>query len=129
MKNQMEINFLEFKQDNLCVAVYEAKVTELASFVPDQVDTDEKRAKRFQHGLKTWIRSKVVMFEMTSYASIVQKATITESDSDMSQKERDGKKRKVETSEGGQRQVNCQSRFNKRPEFPVGKKYGLQKTT
>ncbi|XP_074346582.1 uncharacterized protein LOC141685376 [Apium graveolens] len=52
MKNQMEIKFLELKQGNLSVTDYEAKFTELARFVPEQVDTDEKWAKGFQQGLK-----------------------------------------------------------------------------
>ncbi|XP_074327792.1 uncharacterized protein LOC141665704 [Apium graveolens] len=55
MKNQMKIKFLSLTQDNPSVADYEAKFTELERFVPDQVDTDEKRANRFQQGLKSWI--------------------------------------------------------------------------
>ena len=56
MQNQMEIKFLELKQENLSVADDEVHFTELARFVPDQVDTHEKRAKRFQQGLKDWNR-------------------------------------------------------------------------
>ncbi|KAL8156304.1 hypothetical protein AgCh_001414 [Apium graveolens] len=41
------------------------------------------------------------MFELTSYVAVVQKAVVIENKSDMSQKGRDGKKRKIETSEGG----------------------------
>ncbi|KAL8092588.1 hypothetical protein AgCh_034738 [Apium graveolens] len=44
MKNQMEIKFLNLTQGDLTVAEYEAKFTELARFVPNQVDTDEKKA-------------------------------------------------------------------------------------
>ncbi|XP_074377152.1 uncharacterized protein LOC141718672 [Apium graveolens] len=73
MKNQMEIKFLELKQRNLMVTDYEAKFTELARFVPEQVDTDEKRAKRFQQGLKLWIRSRVAVFELTTYTACKQK--------------------------------------------------------
>ena len=47
MKNQMEIQFLNLTQGDLTVAEYEAKFTELARFVPDRVDTDEKKARRF----------------------------------------------------------------------------------
>ncbi|XP_074355810.1 uncharacterized protein LOC141695466 [Apium graveolens] len=66
MKNQMEIKFMELKQGKFSVTEYEAKFTELARFVPEQVDTDEKRAKRFQQGLKLWIRSRVAVFELTT---------------------------------------------------------------
>ncbi|KAL8108205.1 hypothetical protein AgCh_024593 [Apium graveolens] len=75
-----------------------------ARFVPDQVDTDEKKARRFEQGLKFWIQNRVAMFELTSYVAVVQKAMVIESRSDMSQKGKDGKKRKIETSEGGQQQ-------------------------
>ncbi|XP_074355742.1 uncharacterized protein LOC141695393 [Apium graveolens] len=51
MKNQTEIKFLSLMQNNLSVAEYEAKFTELARFVLGQVDTDEKRAKRLEQGL------------------------------------------------------------------------------
>ncbi|XP_074327531.1 uncharacterized protein LOC141665447 [Apium graveolens] len=88
MKNQMEIKFLELKQGNLSVTDYEAKFTELARFVPEQVDTDEKRAKRFQQGLKPWIRSRVAVFELTTYTVVVQKAMIIEGESEASQKEK-----------------------------------------
>ncbi|KAL8115323.1 hypothetical protein AgCh_021973 [Apium graveolens] len=46
MKNQMEIQFLNLTQGDLTVAEYEAKFTELARFVPDQVDTNENKARR-----------------------------------------------------------------------------------
>ena len=48
MADNMEIQFLELKQGNLSLAEYEAKFTELSRFVPTYVDTERKRAKRFQ---------------------------------------------------------------------------------
>ncbi|XP_074361983.1 uncharacterized protein LOC141702182 [Apium graveolens] len=84
MKNQMEINFLELKQGNMSVTEYESKFTKLARFVPEQVDAEEKRAKRFQQGLKPWICSGVAIFELTTYMVVVQKAMIIEGKSEMS---------------------------------------------
>ena len=127
MKNQMEIKFLNLTQGDLTVAEYEAKFTELARFVLDQVDTDEKKARRFEQGLKFWIQNRVAMFELTSYVELVQKAMVIESRSDTSQRENDGKKRKIETSEGGQQQGNFQGRFNKRPEFQGNRKMGFRR--
>ncbi|KAL8120801.1 hypothetical protein AgCh_017835 [Apium graveolens] len=112
---------------DLTVAEYEAKFTELARFVPDQVDTDEKKARRFEQGLKFWILNRVAMFELTSYVAVVQKAMVIESKSDMSQKGKDGKKRKIETSEGGQQQGNFQGHFNKRPEFQGNRNVGFRR--
>ncbi|XP_017239655.1 uncharacterized protein LOC108212440 [Daucus carota subsp. sativus] len=71
MQNQMELKFLELKQENLSVSEYEAKFTELARFVPEYVNTDEQRAKRLQQGLKPWLRSRVAAYELTSYAAVV----------------------------------------------------------
>ena len=43
MQNQMELKFFELKQENLSVTEYEARFTELARFVPEYVNTDEKK--------------------------------------------------------------------------------------
>ena len=48
----MELKFLELKQNNISVVEYEAKFTKLSRFVPEFVNTEEKRARRFQQGLK-----------------------------------------------------------------------------
>ncbi|XP_074346447.1 uncharacterized protein LOC141685233 [Apium graveolens] len=84
IKNQMEIKCFELKHGNLSVTDYEAKFTELARFIPEQVDTDEKRAKMFQQGLKPWIRSRVAVFELTNYTVVVQKAMIIDGESEAS---------------------------------------------
>ena len=123
----MEIKLLNLTQGDLTVAEYEAKFTELARFLANQVDTDEKKARRFEQGLKFWIQNRVAMFELTSYVAVVQKAMVIESKSDMSQKGKDGKKRKIETSEGGQQLSNFQSHFNRRPEFQVNRNMGFRR--
>ena len=78
----MELKFLELKQENMTVAEYEAKFTELSRFVPKFVSTDAKRARRFQQGLKQWIQNRVVVLEITNYATLVQKASIVEAGSE-----------------------------------------------
>ncbi|XP_074342274.1 uncharacterized protein LOC141679762 [Apium graveolens] len=52
MEIQMQRKFLELKQENMSVAEYESKFTELSRFVPQLVGTEEKKAERFQQGLK-----------------------------------------------------------------------------
>ena len=89
----MELRFFELKQENMTVADYEKQFTELSRFVPEYVDTEEKMAKRFQQGLKPWIRSRVVIFELVPYARVIQKAMIVEEESDQNQKEKVNKKR------------------------------------
>ncbi|XP_074342767.1 uncharacterized protein LOC141680439 [Apium graveolens] len=83
MENQMELKFLELKQGNMSVAEYEAKFTELSRFVPYHVNTDEKKAKRFQQGLKPYIQNRIAVFEITNYTTLVQKAAIVESGSEL----------------------------------------------
>nr|XP_017224824.1 PREDICTED: uncharacterized protein LOC108201049 [Daucus carota subsp. sativus] len=100
LQDRMELQFLELKQGDMSVAEYEKKFAELARFVPTYVDTDRKRAKRFQQGLKAWIRGKLAILELDTYAAVVQKAMIAETESEMSQKEKEGKKRKPEHHEG-----------------------------
>ncbi|KAK1384046.1 hypothetical protein POM88_021781 [Heracleum sosnowskyi] len=42
----------KLKQGSMTVSQYETKFTELSRFVPTYVDTEKKKAKRFQQGLR-----------------------------------------------------------------------------
>ena len=61
MQARMEVKFLELKQDNMTVAEYAAKFNELARFAPHQVDTEARKARRFELGLKLWLYNKVAV--------------------------------------------------------------------
>ncbi|XP_074374172.1 uncharacterized protein LOC141714557 [Apium graveolens] len=71
LKDEDTIKFLDLKQGNMSVAEYKSKFTEFARFVPEQVDTEKKQAQRFQQGLQSWIRSRVAVFELTTYTAVV----------------------------------------------------------
>ena len=71
MMDKMEMKFLELKQGNMLVSEYEARFTELSRFAPNYVDTEKKKAKRFQQGLKSWIHSKLAILELDTYAAMV----------------------------------------------------------
>lgn len=45
MQNQMKVKFFELRQNKMSVAEYEKKFTELSIFVPDYIDSDEKKIK------------------------------------------------------------------------------------
>lgn len=128
MQNQMELKFFELKQGNMTVSEYEMKFSELSRFVAEYVNTDVKRAKRFQQGLKSWIRSRVAVFELTTYASVVQKAMIIEGESELSQKENEGKKRKMDTQGGGQNSGNSLNRSNRKPWYRSGRSNSFEKS-
>ena len=76
------MKFFELKQDNMTVGEYEKKFTEISRFMGEYVDSEEKRAQRFQQGLKPWLRSCVEAFALTTYAEVVQKAMVIEGESE-----------------------------------------------
>lgn len=128
MENRMEIRFLELKQNNKTVAEYEKEFTELSRFVPHFVDTDKKKARRFQHGLKSWIQTKVAAFELDVYAKVVNKAEIIEAGSNFNPREDEGKKRKAESWGGNQTKGSYQNQNNKRSGFQHGRSVGFNRT-
>ncbi|KAK1360296.1 hypothetical protein POM88_044770 [Heracleum sosnowskyi] len=117
MRDQMKLKFLELKQGSMTVPQYETKFTELSRFVPTYVDTEKKKAKMFQQGLRSWIRSKLAILELDTYAAVVQKAMIAEAESDSYMREKENKKRKVGTSDKGQQQGSSQGQSIKKPGF------------
>ncbi|XP_063945950.1 uncharacterized protein LOC135151431 [Daucus carota subsp. sativus] len=127
LQDRMELQFLELKQGDMAVAEYEKKFAELARFVPTYVDTDRKRAKRFQQGLKAWIRGKLAILELDTYAAVVQKAMIAETESEMSQKEKEGKRRKPEHHEGQFQQGRFQNFNPKKGKFQQGRNSTFKK--
>ena len=88
------LKFIELKQENMLVADYEAKVIELSRIIPHQVNMNEKKAKCFQTGLNPWIQNKVVVLDISSYATLVHKACIDKSGSELFDKEKVDRKRK-----------------------------------
>lgn len=127
MQGQMELKFLELKQENLSVSEYERKFIELSRFVPEYVDSDEKRAKRFQQGLKPWIRSRVALFELNTYVGVVQKALVAEGESEHSLKERENNKRKFSAQEGSQGQGSSQNKVEKKLGFQQNRGMSFRK--
>ena len=94
----------------------------MSRFVPEFVNTEEKRARRFQQGLKQWIQNRIVVFELTDYAMVVQKASIVEAGSEQIQKEREGRKRRRSGGSGGSSlSGNFQKNVRRRHEFQSGR--------
>ena len=52
----------------MLVAEHEVKFIELSKFIPHRVNTDEKKAKHLQPGLKPWIQ-RVTVLKIASYAT------------------------------------------------------------
>ncbi|KAL8094927.1 hypothetical protein AgCh_036440 [Apium graveolens] len=68
------------------------KFTEMfpEKFVPEYVNTEAKKAKRFQHGLRPWIQSQVALIEIKNYAALVQKAMIVKGEREAAKRENEG---------------------------------------
>ncbi|KAL8088206.1 hypothetical protein AgCh_038108 [Apium graveolens] len=100
-----------------------------AGFVPEFVSTEEKKARRFQQGLKPWIQNRVAILELTDYATLVQKATIVEVGSEQMQKEREEKgiKRKSMSMGGGSAGRSFPTRFNRGAVSLPGRNTGFKR--
>ncbi|XP_028115869.1 uncharacterized protein LOC114313661 [Camellia sinensis] len=74
-------NFLELfydKQGNKAIAEYEAQFAELVRFAPHMVDTDYKKARKFEVRLRTTILDRVNMLTLPTYVDVLERAVIAE---------------------------------------------------
>ncbi|XP_028063487.1 uncharacterized protein LOC114266765 [Camellia sinensis] len=70
--------FEGLKQDNLIVAEYEAKFTELARLAPYMADTDYKKARKFENGLCNDILERVNVLKLPIYIDMLDQALMLE---------------------------------------------------
>ena len=63
--------FLELKQGAMTVMDYVARFTELARFADDYVATDLVKVRRFENGLKLFIRGRIVGLRLWDMDSMV----------------------------------------------------------
>ncbi|XP_028123759.1 uncharacterized protein LOC114320884 [Camellia sinensis] len=63
-------------QGNKTIAEYEAQFAELARFAPHMVDTDYKKARKFERGLRNAILDKVNMLKLPTYVDVLERAVI-----------------------------------------------------
>ncbi|XP_052171591.1 uncharacterized protein LOC127787569 [Diospyros lotus] len=76
IRNQKEAEFLMLKQGSLTLIEYERKFDELSRFAPALVDTEQKKARRFEQGLRDDLRQAVVTFELGTYHEVLAKAQL-----------------------------------------------------
>ena len=101
--------FLELKQGSMTVLEYVAKFTELARFGDDHVATDMAKVRKFEDGLKLFIRDKIVGFLLQDMDSMVRTAMTIEREIDDTQSIRDAgtsekKKESQYSSNSGKKQ-------------------------
>ena len=74
--------FVRLEQRDLTVAQYEAKFTELSRFTPQLIATEEKKALKFQDGLKSYLKNKISILKLGVYLEVVDRALIAEKDNE-----------------------------------------------
>ncbi|XP_028054147.1 uncharacterized protein LOC114258392 [Camellia sinensis] len=70
--------FQELKQGSMSIAEYEAKFTKLALFAPYMVDTDYKKARKFEGGLALDVFDRVGVLKLPKYVDVLDRALIVE---------------------------------------------------
>ncbi|XP_028051275.1 uncharacterized protein LOC114255933 [Camellia sinensis] len=78
MRDEKVIEFETLRQGNKTVAEYEAQFAKLARFAPHMVDTDYKKARKFEGGLRTAILDQVNMLKLPTYVDVLERVVIVE---------------------------------------------------
>ncbi|XP_028110423.1 uncharacterized protein LOC114308927 [Camellia sinensis] len=78
MRDKKVTEFETLRQGNKTVAEYETQFAELARFAPHMVDTDYKKARKFEGGLRGAILDRVNMLKLPTYVDVLERAVIAE---------------------------------------------------
>ena len=81
--------FLELKQRTMTVMEYVARFTKLACFVDDYMVTDMAKVRRFENGLKFFIRGRIVGLRLQDMDSMVGTTLTIERDIEDARSTRD----------------------------------------
>ncbi|KAL7260962.1 hypothetical protein ACSBR1_006599 [Camellia fascicularis] len=63
----------------MSVAEYESKFTELARYAPHMVDTDYKKARKFEGDLNVEILDRINVLKLLKYVDVLDRAIMAES--------------------------------------------------
>ncbi len=72
------IEFQNLVQGDMTVEQYSTRFMELARFAANLIPDEETKAERFQNGLNTCIRERVICLEIKDYARLVEVASLAE---------------------------------------------------
>ncbi|KAH6815254.1 hypothetical protein C2S51_020074 [Perilla frutescens var. frutescens] len=73
-RKQKEKELMNIEQGSMTILEYEQKFNQLARYAPHLVDTDEKKAWRFEDGLRPEIGAHLSALNLSTYSEIVQRA-------------------------------------------------------
>ncbi|KAL2480488.1 Uncharacterized protein Adt_33454 [Abeliophyllum distichum] len=77
-KKKKEAEFLTLTQGSISLTEYECKFEDLSHYVPTFVDTEEKKARCFEQGLRDDLRQAVVVLELGTYHEVLAKAQLAD---------------------------------------------------
>lgn len=113
-------DFDQLKQRDMSVAYFQAKFEELMRFAPELVPDDYTKARRFEEGLRSSIKEKVVILKLERYADVVDRALIAEQSIIQAKKTLELKKpsrgKRNKHSKSTSSQIQQQQKNSKRPE-------------
>ncbi|XP_028103088.1 uncharacterized protein LOC114302283 [Camellia sinensis] len=89
MRDKKVTAFETLRQENRTVAEYEAQFSELARFAPHMVDTDYKKERKFEVGLRTAILNQINVLKLPTYVDVLERTVIAEGTSSASASSRD----------------------------------------
>ncbi|XP_028118803.1 uncharacterized protein LOC114316338 [Camellia sinensis] len=78
MRDKKVTEFETLRQGNKTDAEYEAQFAELARFAPHMLNTDYKKARKFEGGLRGAILDRVNMLMFPTYVDVLERAVIAE---------------------------------------------------
>ena len=117
--------FLELKQGTMTVMDYVARFTKLARFTGDYVATDMAKVRRFENGMKLFIRARIVGLRLQDMDSMVGTALTIEREMEDARSTRDvgvNSKRKESRSSSSGKKQRASSSGKKQRASSSGKK-------
>ncbi|XP_028082583.1 uncharacterized protein LOC114283903 [Camellia sinensis] len=102
MRDKKVTEFETLRQGNKTVTEYEAQFAELARFAPHMVDTDYKKARKFEGELRNAILDRVNMLKLPTYVDVLERVVIAEGNIAAQDRisEWEGKRQNIQLSKG-----------------------------
>ncbi|XP_011625040.1 uncharacterized protein LOC105420986 [Amborella trichopoda] len=86
-----EVEFIELQQGKLSIEQYAAKFTELSRFAPHIVDTEARKASKYEKGLRPDIRGRIISANIKTFSPLVDLALKIERDCEDFQLRKEGR--------------------------------------
>ncbi|XP_028057995.1 uncharacterized protein LOC114261875 [Camellia sinensis] len=78
VRDRQVTEFEQLKQGTMSVVKYESKFTELARYAPHMVDTNYRKARKFESGLNVEMLDRINVLKLLKYVDVLDRAIIAE---------------------------------------------------